>query len=113
MIDHLLSDDKTTALSDNNTTDIVCISDACASNEDSIGVCEETDESTEEITQSNATTTIDILPKTYPIAGNSPSLRRIECRLEGRELWSKFYELSTEMIITKSGRYVEILPSYN
>ncbi|RCN36119.1 hypothetical protein ANCCAN_17995 [Ancylostoma caninum] len=28
----------------------------------------------------------------------------MECRLEGAELWEKFYELGTEMIITKSGR---------
>ncbi|KJH47589.1 hypothetical protein DICVIV_06341 [Dictyocaulus viviparus] len=30
----------------------------------------------------------------------------MECRLEGAELWEKFYELGTEMIITKSGRLV-------
>lgn len=28
----------------------------------------------------------------------------IDCRLEGAELWSKFHDLGTEMIITKSGR---------
>uniref|UniRef100_A0A0R3RKC6 T-box domain-containing protein n=1 Tax=Elaeophora elaphi TaxID=1147741 RepID=A0A0R3RKC6_9BILA len=44
------------------------------------------------------------LPKTSPLPGNSHMLRHITCRLEGRELWNKFYELSTEMIITKSGR---------
>ncbi|MCP9262187.1 T-box protein H15 [Dirofilaria immitis] len=44
------------------------------------------------------------LPKTSPLPGNSHILRHITCRLEGRELWNKFYELSTEMIITKSGR---------
>ncbi|KAF8360759.1 mab-9 [Pristionchus pacificus] len=27
-----------------------------------------------------------------------------ECRLEGKELWAKFFDLGTEMIITKSGR---------
>ncbi|GMT16703.1 hypothetical protein PFISCL1PPCAC_8000, partial [Pristionchus fissidentatus] len=27
-----------------------------------------------------------------------------DCRLEGKELWAKFYDLGTEMIITKSGR---------
>lgn len=47
---------------------------------------------------------IGIIPKTSPLAGNSPNLRDLDCRLEGRELWCKFYELSTEMIITKSGR---------
>ncbi|TMS40202.1 hypothetical protein L596_006610 [Steinernema carpocapsae] len=35
---------------------------------------------------------------------NTASIAALECRLEGKELWSKFYELSTEMIITKSGR---------
>lgn len=30
-----------------------------------------------------------------------------ECRLEGKELWAKFYDLGTEMIITKSGRLVD------
>lgn len=44
------------------------------------------------------------LPKTSPLPGNSHILRHVTCRLEGRELWNKFYELSTEMIITKSGR---------
>lgn len=29
-----------------------------------------------------------------------------ECRLEGKELWAKFFDLGTEMIITKSGRLV-------
>ncbi|CCD73630.1 T-box protein 12 [Caenorhabditis elegans] len=32
--------------------------------------------------------------------GNLP----IECKLEGSELWAKFFDLGTEMIITKSGR---------
>ncbi|VDK73865.1 unnamed protein product, partial [Gongylonema pulchrum] len=36
--------------------------------------------------------------KTSPPAGNSQLLQHVTCRLEGRELWSKFYELSTEMI---------------
>ncbi|VDK77701.1 unnamed protein product [Litomosoides sigmodontis] len=47
---------------------------------------------------------IEQLPKTSPLPGNSHILRHVTCRLEGRELWNKFYELSTEMIITKSGR---------
>ena len=38
--------------------------------------------------------------------GNSPKLANVVCKLEGKELWSKFYDLSTEMIITKSGRFV-------
>ncbi|CAI5442257.1 unnamed protein product [Caenorhabditis angaria] len=29
---------------------------------------------------------------------------QVDCKLEGSELWAKFYDLGTEMIITKSGR---------
>lgn len=37
--------------------------------------------------------------------------RKPQAILEGRELWECFYRLGTEMIITKSGRYV-YLSSY-
>lgn len=41
-----------------------------------------------------------------PTAQTSPLLlAEVECRLEGAELWAKFYDLGTEMIITKSGRF--------
>jgi len=30
----------------------------------------------------------------------------VTCQLKPRELWDKFHELGTEMIITKSGRFV-------
>lgn len=38
----------------------------------------------------------------------SPDLVSTECYLESvsKELWTKFHELGTEMIITKTGRYV-------
>jgi hypothetical protein len=36
---------------------------------------------------------------------NCPELERVECRLENKDLWEKFNELGTEMIITKTGRY--------
>lgn len=49
---------------------------------------------------------MDEWSKTSPVPGHSLILRNVTCRLEGRELWNKFYELSTEMIITKSGRLV-------
>jgi hypothetical protein len=29
----------------------------------------------------------------------------VQCRLETKDLWDKFHELGTEMIITKTGRY--------
>ena len=34
----------------------------------------------------------------------SEDLSSIQCHLETKELWDKFNELGTEMIITKSGR---------
>lgn len=37
-------------------------------------------------------------------AGNSFNLDDIECHLETKDLWEKFHELGTEMIITKTGR---------
>lgn len=38
----------------------------------------------------------------------SPDMAPTECYLESvsKELWTKFHELGTEMIITKTGRYV-------
>ena len=44
-------------------------------------------------------------------ANTSPSkqdLQNIAVRLEGRELWERFSELGTEMIITKAGRCVGV-----
>ncbi|GIX73032.1 t-box transcription factor TBX20 [Caerostris darwini] len=35
---------------------------------------------------------------------NCDELQRVEAILETKDLWEKFYELGTEMIITKSGR---------
>lgn len=37
---------------------------------------------------------------------NSDELRDVECHLETKELWDKFNDLGTEMIITKTGRCV-------
>ena len=34
----------------------------------------------------------------------SEEMAKISCGLETKELWDKFHELGTEMIITKSGR---------
>lgn len=36
--------------------------------------------------------------------GKDEDLNQIECYLETDDLWKKFHELGTEMIITKSGR---------
>ena len=38
--------------------------------------------------------------------GNCAELEGVECHLETRDLWEKFFELGTEMIITKTGRLV-------
>lgn len=35
---------------------------------------------------------------------NCAEMQRTECHLETKELWDKFNELGTEMIITKTGR---------
>ena len=35
---------------------------------------------------------------------NSDELRYIECILETKDLWDKFHDYETEMIITKTGR---------
>nr|XP_029709411.1 T-box protein H15-like [Aedes albopictus] len=35
---------------------------------------------------------------------NSDDLRPVQCHLETKELWDKFHDLGTEMIITKTGR---------
>ncbi|WKX93639.1 hypothetical protein Q1695_011138 [Nippostrongylus brasiliensis] len=57
---------------------------------------------------STATTTVSTTAQpsstTTSSALKGDLLDGIECRLEGAELWEKFYELGTEMIITKSGR---------
>ena len=39
---------------------------------------------------------------------NSDHLRLADCHLETKELWDKFNELGTEMIITKTGRSVRL-----
>nr|XP_022342613.1 T-box transcription factor TBX20-like [Crassostrea virginica] len=38
------------------------------------------------------------------LSEDCPELADVKCRLESRDLWKKFHELGTEMIITKSGR---------
>lgn len=37
---------------------------------------------------------------------NCDELKYVECILETKDLWDKFHDLETEMIITKTGRYV-------
>lgn len=37
---------------------------------------------------------------------NCDDLRPVQCHLETKELWDKFNDLGTEMIITKTGRWV-------
>jgi hypothetical protein len=39
-----------------------------------------------------------------PARCNCPELLGVECRLETKDLWDKFHDLGTEMIITKTGR---------
>lgn len=46
--------------------------------------------------------------KTPKIVGscNCDELKPVQCHLETKELWDRFHDLGTEMIITKTGRYV-------
>lgn len=50
----------------------------------------------------------DILPEKQnaktKIACNCDELLNTECHLETKDLWDKFHDLGTEMIITKTGR---------
>lgn len=39
---------------------------------------------------------------------NCDELMGVDCQLETKELWDKFHELGTEMIITKTGRSVVV-----
>lgn len=45
-------------------------------------------------------------PKAPKIVGscNCDDLKPVQCHLETKELWDRFHELGTEMIITKTGR---------
>ncbi|XP_052823164.1 T-box transcription factor TBX20 isoform X3 [Octopus bimaculoides] len=51
---------------------------------------------------------IDVEPKSpnlrLPSSNGSVEMANITCILETKDLWSKFHDLGTEMIITKSGR---------
>lgn len=44
------------------------------------------------------------LPKTKKILCNCDELLNVDCHLETKDLWDKFHDLGTEMIITKTGR---------
>lgn len=52
----------------------------------------------------------DIMPEKTAaktkILCNCDELLTTECHLETKDLWDKFHDLGTEMIITKTGRYV-------
>lgn len=44
-------------------------------------------------------------PMAPPVTScNCEELLSIDCQLETKELWDKFHDLGTEMIITKTGR---------
>ncbi|VVC92191.1 unnamed protein product [Leptidea sinapis] len=44
-------------------------------------------------------------PLTTPVTScNCEELLSVDCQLETKELWDKFHDLGTEMIITKTGR---------
>ena len=58
-------------------------------------------ETNSEIESSQSTSTEKLHASLNP---SNPSLVDLICILETKELWNKFHELGTEMIITKSGR---------
>lgn len=43
-------------------------------------------------------------PKVQKILCNCEELLNVDCHLETKDLWDKFHDLGTEMIITKTGR---------
>lgn len=43
---------------------------------------------------------------------NCEELRHVVCHLETKDLWDKFNELGTEMIITKTGRWGQSTSNY-
>ncbi|KAL4235430.1 T-box transcription factor tbx20 [Mactra antiquata] len=47
---------------------------------------------------------VDVVSPTTSPPACCKELADVECRLETKELWDKFHELGTEMIITKTGR---------
>lgn len=49
-----------------------------------------------------AVCTEPLIPTTAVVP--SEEMAKISCTLETKELWDKFHDLGTEMIITKSGR---------
>uniref|UniRef100_A0A915JUE8 T-box domain-containing protein n=1 Tax=Romanomermis culicivorax TaxID=13658 RepID=A0A915JUE8_ROMCU len=53
----------------------------------------------------DASPTPPLAANMFSECGDASSLRNVQCRLEARDLWTKFHELGTEMIITKSGRW--------
>lgn len=63
--------------------------------------CEGTGKKSKKSTKSAATLNPMIQPRC-----NCDHLRTIDCQLETKDLWDKFHELGTEMIITKTGRLV-------
>lgn len=75
----------------------ICVADDAKESEDDSRV----------ITSSDSLSDVSL---TDVIAQQSSSKRLsgIECHLELKELWDKFHNLGTEMIITKSGRYARI-----
>lgn len=49
-----------------------------------------------------------VLPVAKTPSGANAELATVVCRLETKELWERFHQLGTEMIITKSGRLVPV-----
>ena len=55
--------------------------------------------------QFNSSSGFKFLSKENMSRSSRDLLSCVQCRLETKDLWDKFFELGTEMIITKSGRF--------
>lgn len=60
----------------------------------------------------DAETPVTSTKETTKEACNCIELLNTECHLETKDLWDKFHDLGTEMIITKTGRYVSIFHTF-
>lgn len=83
--------------------------ESCSSEDDVEVDVEECTESEGEVRTCSDTEQGRDSPDSQPVqAGkakcNCPELLSAQCHLETKELWDKFHELGTEMIITKTGR---------
>lgn len=96
----------------------------CVSQADSLCICEDSEDESR-VVMTTADSKCDVTSSCGTPAACSTRrstnshLADVECHLELKELWDKFHQLGTEMIITKSGRcwtlftYIECMLAIN